>query len=220
MKEQVAAVELVSPSLPHTKGDKSFTMEVIGDATRETKQFLREIALEIDYPRFGRPLGLKVQMFEIVRALAMIDEFEGMDDSKGSAFRKWFEDQLEGRTLEHVRAHKTYKMIQREIQKIADQLALPESEEEWIKRIRKRTRRALDFAGRETKDQLTAAKALSEIFERDMPKQTRLMEQKEITVRIDEESANRLARAMGELRDKKASRITADAVLIDVTPEK
>lgn len=159
---------------------QSAAREFVSLSTRETWEFMQEVASEVPYSAFvGR---LKVQTFERLRILALSDEFEEVEDEARL-------EMIAPLDLELARGLPEYEEIRKLLREAAETLASPENTRDWIeqKGARKATRAISRVMRADVKDPREGARAAAEVLDRIVPKASRLLDEKP-PVDLSEES--------------------------------
>ena len=185
MREVTQALEKADPRF--LEGE-SLAPTIIVDASRDTFNFLEEVAVEITYSRFfGR---CKVQLFERLRALAISDVFEDVTDEARTKLVKPY-------TPEQIRGMDVYLEVKTAIEMAARRIAGEESPQDFLARVGMRSARALERVARRGSEK-ERGKAAAEIFERQIPKMPRTSIQETKVIVLSDKSAKVLREAFGE----------------------
>lgn len=150
---------------------KSSAREFVSLSTRETWEFMQEVASEVPYSAFvGR---LKVQTFERLRILALSDEFEEVEDDARL-------EMIAPLDLELARGLPEYEEIRRLLKEAAEGLSNPENAREWVEKkgVRKATRALSRVMRADVADPREGARAGAELLDRVVPKASRLLDEK------------------------------------------
>jgi hypothetical protein len=195
MTEPSAALaRIFRPRLP--KDTKTLANVVMEEASAETYEFLREVALEVPFSGFMETLS--VQQFERLKILAVSDEFESVEEDAIAALVRPY-------LVADLRALPEYAQIRDRLRAAARQLATPEGAQQWLERVGgPRSRRALSRVLRATtKDPRESARAAAEVLDREIPAISRNADGPRL-VRFDEKAAELLDQALERDRQLRA----------------